>query len=259
MITQNLHRDAVPLDRDLHRNLTLGVPVTDWGVAKGINAIFVAAVEFGDVAREYPIVFVRAGKDEATGKELIAPVAVLGVTQNENLYIDGPQWNARYLPAVVRAYPFGIGRLNAETFAICVDMAWPGVNAAGGQRVFQDNGEPTEMLKGTQQHLELLETEVQRTRAVCQRLFELNLLRDMRFDATLPDGRTHTVDGFLTIDEETVKNLPDATVGTLNRDGLLGLIHAHWMSLHHMQALLQRHLQRAPLPGAANAANAANA
>jgi SapC len=252
LITTHLHTNAVALDRDAHRSLKLKLPVTDWGVAARLNAIFIAAVEFGDVAREYPIVFVRAGKDEA-GKELIAPVAVLGLALEQNLYLDGPAWKANYIPAVVRAYPFAIGRIDTQRFAICVDMAWPGANQQEGDAVFTATGEPTELLSGTQKHLEMLEGEVQRTREVCQRLQGADILRDMRFDAELPDGRKHTVDGFMTIDEARMKELPDATVLQFHRDGLLGLVHAHWMSMHHMQRLLQLHMEKQPAaPVAAN-------
>jgi len=246
LITTNLHVNPVPLDRDAHRGLRLKLPLTDWGVAARLNAIFVAAVEFGDVAREYPIVFVRAGKDEA-GKELIA------LQQDQNLYLDGPKWNATYVPAVVRSYPFAISRIDAQRFAICVDMGWAGSNQTDGEPVFTADGEPTELLSGTKTHLELLEGEVQRTREACQRLLDADVLREMRFDADLPGGRKHTVDGFMTIDETRMKELPDATVLQLHRDGLLGLVHAHWMSLHHMQRLLQLHIARSTAaPVAAN-------
>jgi hypothetical protein len=245
VITQNFHTNAVPLDRDAHRQLRLKLPVTDWRVAAKLNAIFIAAVEFGDVAREYPIVFVRAGQDE-TGKELIAPIAVLGLTQEHNLYLDGAKWNANYVPAVIRSFPFAIGRIDAERFAICVDMGWAGVNNLEGEAVFTADGQQTELLGNTQKQLEMLEGEVQRTRNICARLLELDVLRDMRFDAELPDGRKHTVDGFLTVDENLLKALPDDVVGSLHRDGLLGLVHAHWMSMHHMQRLLQWHMERSP-------------
>ena len=71
MINQNLHRQPTALDSVKHRQLRLKLPVTDWSVADRLNAIFVAAAEFGDVCREFPIVFVRAGRlyvlDTATG------------------------------------------------------------------------------------------------------------------------------------------------------------------------------------------------
>ena len=243
MINQNLHRQPVPLDRDQHRNLMLEVPVTDWALAAKLNAMFVAAAEFGDVCREFPIVFVRAGK-EPDGSDQIAPIAVFGLAQEENLYVAGTRWRAHYMPAVLRAYPFCIGRLDDQRFAICVDMAWPGAKGEQGQRAFEPDGQPSELLKTMQQHMETLEGEIQRTRLVCQRLVELDLLREMRFDATLPDGRQHSVDGFLTVDETKMQNLPDATVGELHRQGLLGMIQLHWVSMGNMRRLVDWHAER---------------
>ena len=94
MINQNLHRQPAALDRATHRELRVQLPVTDWRVASRLNSMFVAAVEFGDVCRDYPIVFVRAGAD-AQGKQQLAPVAVFGLAQEENLYLDGAAWRAR--------------------------------------------------------------------------------------------------------------------------------------------------------------------
>jgi hypothetical protein len=257
MIVQNLHTNPVALDREQHRALKLRLPVTDWGVSRRLNALFVAAVEFSDVARDFPIVFIRAGKED-DGRDQIAPIAVLGMVNNENLYEEGGTWRADYIPAVLRCYPFCIGRINAESFAVCVDYAWPGINSEEGEATFDANGEPTELLKQMQQHLETLETEVQRTRLVGQRLLELDLLRDMRFDATLPNGRQHSVDGFLTVDIDKVNALPDATVLQLHREGILGLIHAHWLSMGNMRRLADWYAAReaasAPAAPAATAA-----
>ena len=217
MINQNLHVQPVALDSVPHRELRLAVPVADWSVANRLNALFVAAAEFGDVCREYPIVFVRAGKD-TDGRESIAPIAVMGLSQDQNLFLQGGAWRAEYMPAVLRLYPFCIGRIDAD-------------------------GKQTELLNSVQKQMETLEGEVQRTRLVCQRLLELDLLRDMRFDATLPDGRQHSVDGFLTVDETKMQALSDEVIGELHRSGVLGLIHLHWVSMGNMRRLLQWHTE----------------
>lgn len=261
MINQNLHRQPVPLDRDQHRNLKLSVPVTDWALAGNLSALFVAAAEFGDTCREFPIVFVRAGK-EPDGKDQIAPVAVMGLSQNDNLYVQGTAWRAQYMPAILRIYPFCIGRLDAERFAICVDMAWPGAQPADGRPLFEADGEPSALLAEMTKHLENLEGEIQRTRMVGAKLLELDVLRDMRFDATMPDGRKHSVDGFLTVDETKMQNLPDHVIGELHRTGVLGLVHLHWVSMGNMRRLVEWHAQRhasapAVAAGAANEAVAA--
>lgn len=244
MINQNLHRQPIALDSDKHRNLKLRLPVTDWSVAKDLNAMFVAAVEFGDVCREFPIVFVRAGKGP-DGKEEIAPIAVFGLQQNENLFVTGERWRAQHMPAILRAYPFCIARIDEQRFAICLDTAWGGTSVLDGEPLFTETGEQAELMKQVTKHLETLETEVQRTRAVCQKLVELDVLREMRFDATLPDGRQHTVDGFLTVDDAKMTALSDSVIGELHRSGLLGLVHLHWVSMGNMRRLLDWHVERA--------------
>lgn len=253
MINQNLHRQPVALDSALHRSMTLGVPITDWSVAKDLNAMFVAAVEFGDICREFPIVFVRAGK-EPDGTDAIAPIAVLGLTQNDNLYVSGERWRAQYMPAILRMYPFCIARLDEDQFAVCVDTAFPRVNEPGGQRVFEEDGKPAPLLEEMRKQLEMLEGEIQRTRAVGKRLQELDLLREMRFDATLPDGTQHTVDGFLTIDDQKATQLPDDVVAELHRSGMLGLMHLHWVSMGNMRRLVDWHAERRAAKGDGTAA-----
>ena len=243
MINQNLHRQPVALDSALHRKMTLGVPISDWSMAKELNAMFVAAVEFGDVCREFPIVFVRAGK-EPDGSDAIAPIAVLGLTQHDNLYLTGERWRAQYMPAILRMYPFCIARLDEEQFAICVDTSFSRTNEAGGQRVFEDDGKPAPLLEEMRTQLETLEAEIQRTRAVGKRLLELGLLKEMRFDATLPDGTQHTVDGFLTVDDQKATDLPESVIYELHRSGMLALMHMHWVSLGNMRRLVDWHAER---------------
>ena len=256
MINQNLHRQPVALDSAQHRQLKLQVPITDWSVAARLNAMFVAAAEFGDACREFPIVFVRAGK-EADGSDAIAPIAVFGLTQEQNLYLDGGRWRAQYMPAVLRAYPFCIARIDDERFAVCVDMAFAG-DGQSGEPLFDGDGKPAALLQAMSTQMETLEGEIQRTRAIGKRLLELDLLREMRFDATLADGRQHTVDGFLTVDDKKMNELPEATVVELHRNGMLGLIHLHGVSLGNMRRLLDWHADRVAADPALAAGAAAN-
>ena len=261
MINQNLHKQPTALDSATHRNLKLKLPLTDWRVGEKLNAMFVAAAEFGEVCREFPIVFVKAGK-EPDGTDAIAPIAVFGLVEGENLYLAGERWRAQYMPAVLRAYPFCIARVDDARFAICVDTAWPGTSVLEGQPLFTEDGEQAPLLKEMSAHLEQLEAEIQRTRLVGKRLLELDVLRDMRFDATMPDGRQHTVDGFLTVDDKKMTELPDSVVGELHRSGVLGLVHLHWVSLGNMRRLVDWHVERAaasapaPVPAVAAPATA---
>jgi SapC len=168
---------------------------------------------------------------------------VLGLQPGENLMLgaDGA-WAARYTPALLRAYPLGLAQLDADNYAICVDAQADALSDSVGERLFDDAGEPTAYLEGQRKFAEEIEREAQRTRLLGRRLLELELLRAMRFDATLPDGQTLAVEGFLAIDEEKLAALPDATVVDLHKTGVLSLIHAHRISLGLMRMLVERRL-----------------
>jgi SapC len=244
MIDPTLFAEPQALDRVQHRTLRLKADVTRYDRTAGMNALFITAVEFGDVCREYPIVFVEAGQS-AEGQREVAPMAVLGLAQGENLMLgaDG-SWAARYTPALLRGYPLGVAPIDAQSYVVCVDAKAGGLSPSEGERLFDDAGEPTPFLNERRQFVEEVEREAQRTRLLGRRLLELELLRTMRFDATLPDGSRLSVDGFLTVDEEKLGALPEATVFDLHRSGVLALIHAHQISLGLMRTLVERRLAR---------------
>jgi hypothetical protein len=52
------------------------------------------------------------------------------------------------------------------------------------------------------------------------------------------------VDGFLTVDDQKMTELPDAVVCELHRNGILGLVHLHWVSLGNMRRLVDWHVER---------------
>ena len=242
MINENLHKKAVALDRVKHRELKLNLAARDLVNVSKLNAFFVAGTEFTDACKEYPVVWVAAGKSD-DGKQLVAPIAVFGLKGEQNLCIDGDAWRVRYVPAMLRLYPFALARVAANEMVVCMDEGWIGFGNAG-QALFDANGEPSAFTLDVQKQLENFEQEVERTRLAGVMLVDKGLLRDMRFDATLPDGSKLVVDGFLTIDEEKMAALSDADLVVLARNGLLGLIHAHQISLGNMAKLVEWHIER---------------
>jgi hypothetical protein len=244
MITEGLHRAPVPVDSARHRAMALRVPVADWRIASRLNGVVVAAAEFAELCLDYAIVFVRAA-GAASAAEVV-PIAVLGLARERNLYLDGPRWRVAPKPAVLRLYPFCFGHDAAGRAAVFVDGGWEGVADAGGddgqppaQRLFAPDGSPAPLLAEAQERLQAFAAELERTRAVGRRLVELELLREMRYDATLPDGRRLAVEAFLTVDEGRLQSLPDAVVLELHRSGVLGLLHAHRLSLRNLRRLLE--------------------
>jgi SapC len=246
LIDPILFPQPIALDRAKHGKARLKPQTLRTDRARAMNAMFVAAVEFIDVAREYPIVFVEAGTGPE-GQREVAPMAVLGLTQGENLMIepDGG-WAARYVPALLRGYPLGMAQTDAGGFVVVIDGQADALSDTEGERIFDDLGQPTPMIEQRKAFLEQFENEAQRTRLVGRALLDNDLLTTMRFDATLPDGQTLTVDGFLAVDEKKFAELPDAKVVELHKSGLLGLVHAHLFSLGLMRALAERRFARLP-------------
>jgi hypothetical protein len=246
MIDPTLFSTPVALDRMQHRAQRLKPTGVRFDRTAGMNSLFVAAVEFIDVARDYPIVFIEAGKGE-DGQREVAPVAVLGLTQGENLMLnDDGSWAARYVPALLRGYPFGLARTDVEKYVVIIDEKADALSPSEGEPLFDAAGQATPMLEERRKFVEQLEAEAQRTRLLGRNLIELDLLKPMRFDATLADGQQLTVDGFLTVDEAQLAALPDDKLAPLHRNGVLAMIYAHRFSLQLMRGLVERRIARAP-------------
>ena len=114
----------------------------DYGFAKDVNSVPLLASEFDLSSTEYAIVFSGEGKD-------VMPAALLGIRDQENLYVDeSGAWNAKYIPAFVRRYPFVFSTQDKNTFNLCLDEDFPGVNRKGvGERLFDAEGERTQYLR----------------------------------------------------------------------------------------------------------------
>lgn len=233
-----LFRAPEPLDPASRAALRIA-PLRDYAIAARMHAVFVAATEIPEAALEYPIVFVQSGELDAAGAPVVSPVALLGLVQGENLYVEGGRWRARYVPAFLRRYPFVSGRQGPM-----IDLAWSGLSPLDGEPLYDDAGRPTPTLAAALAFLERFDAEALRTRAFTARLVELDLLQPLRAEATLPDGTTLAVEGFRVIDEERLQALPDADLLELQRSGMLRLVHLHRASLARMPHLVELKARR---------------
>lgn len=243
MINPELHKKPVALDRALHRNLRIRREQSALDATSHLNAFFITAAEFADACKEYPILFLRAGKDEQ-GKDLVAPVTVFGLIKGENLIYRHGRWTMRYVPALLRSYPFAMAPTPDKQFVICFDESSPVFSQTEGERLFNDKGEPTKYLEDVREFVEKIEIEVERSRVAGRIMMEYGLLQDKRFDATLPDGTPLTIDGFMAVDEERLKNLKDNEIIELQRNGLLALLHFHMASMSNISRLLEIHVEK---------------
>jgi SapC len=230
-----IYERAVPVNPRQHADLAVKSGA-DYGFAKQVNSVPLMAAEFEPACGEYAIVF--AGQDKE-----ITPVVLLGVRDQENLYVDDKgAWNAKYVPAFVRRYPFVFSSTdNGENFTLCVDEDFQGVNREGlGERLFDAAGERTQYLKTVLGFLQAYQAQYNATRAFCGRLVELNLLEAMRAEFTLRSGQRITLGGFMSVNRDRLRALSGETLARLAALGELDLIYAHLHSQRNFTATAER-------------------
>lgn len=238
------YKKVVALNSETHRNLKFAPDEATFAFAGDTTAVLLAGVEFAEAGREYPIVFIR-GKDGQ-----MRPVALLGVREGENLFVDKyGKWDARYIPAFVRRYPFVMADSGPQgQLVVCIDEKCPALNQEQGELLIDAEGKLQPRMNEVMQFLQNFQQEFARTELVARQLDELGLFvqQGARFDT--PAGETFQLNDFYLIDETKFGQLADAQLPPLFRSGALGLIYLHLASLGNMRKLLDRISARSAKP-----------
>ena len=93
------YQQPEPLSVEAHSHLGVKQIAQPFAFLAAAHAVPVTVTEFGMVAGCYPVIFVGEEK---------TPIAVMGVRQGQNLYVDanGQPEADHYIPAFARRYPF---------------------------------------------------------------------------------------------------------------------------------------------------------
>ncbi|KNY08672.1 MAG: SapC family protein [Achromobacter sp.] len=223
---------AVALDRAAHQETKIQIQPDHYAFAQDTNALPIAASEFADAGRHYPIVFVG----DETGNFHVA--VLLGLEDKSNLFVtEQGTWKAdTYVPAFARRYPFVLGTTSeADRLAVCIDESYPGVNNADGVALFED-GKETGYLTQMMEFLRVFQGEMELTKNMAKRLNELGLLSAKTITISQADGDRY-LSGFWVVDEQKFAGIDDARVVELQRSGILRLIELHRASLGNIQRL----------------------
>lgn len=258
-LSKESHKNTRIKARNNTRNNTRG---NNFTFAGHTNSVILAGVEFTEAAKEYPIVFAKAGEgagDNADANNAdannavanIVPVALLGLRAEENLFItqDG-NWDARYIPAFVRRYPFILAESGlAESGSaepgqtgqriVCIDESFPGFSESEGDPLFE-NGQPTALLKQAMDFLEEYQRQYVRTEAFVKRLVSNDLLKTLNAQVDLVDGKQFGLTGLMVVDEAKLLQMGDDEALAFFKSGELAWVYCHLMSLGCMSILLDR-------------------
>ena len=230
-----IYERATPVSSKQHGNWSVKTG-TDYSFARDVNSVPLMAVEFPTAAPEYAIVF--AGTEES-----VMPAVILGMREKENVYFkDGSGWQAKYIPAFVRRYPFVFSRSeDGSTFTLCIDETFSGCNQEGrGERLVDSEGTKSQYLDGILGFLRDYQAHFLHTQALCNKLKELNLLEPMRAQFTLNTGENVALEGFLAVNRERLKKLTADQLAALAQTDELELLYLHLQSMRNFRSMVER-------------------
>lgn len=198
--------------------------------------------EFKNLQRHYPVFFIKNPDDGE-----FQAVAMFGVEEGENLFLDENGWNASYIPLNVLRQPFLIGFQDQDHGGekkrepvVTVDMDSPRIDTEQGEPVFLEHGGNSEYLENVNSILNVLYVGMSTTRPFFRMLEEMDLLESFVLDAQLFDGSEHRLAGFYTINEENLAELEGDQLELLNRKGYLEAIYMVIASMSNLPTLLER-------------------
>jgi len=223
------------LNKVAHKTLRF-TAVGGYSFARQFHAVPVCPAEFYLAVKEYPIVFARNPEQGD-----FYPVLLTGLREEQNLMLgaDG-QWQARYVPAAIRSYPFTYRKQGSGNPLVLIDEAYPGFGTVEGIALFTSEGEFSselnEKLRFLQDHLQQVSLGQQFTK----RLQELDLLVERSAQFVKNDHSGFMVNGCWVIDETRLYSLKDEDLLAFTRQGYLALATAHLISLSNFSLLAEK-------------------
>ncbi|WP_438984419.1 SapC family protein [Aequoribacter sp.] len=225
-----------------HQNLRVK---TGYGAEFGDDVMFAMTFpgEMRAIQAHYPILIY---KDPNSGK--LAPVALLGFERGENLFLKDGDWDAAYVPAMIRRQPFMVGQESStggeRQRVVAIDVEHPRVNTDEGELLFLPQGGTTEYLEQTASMLEGLFHAQAASEAFMQALSERGLIQSVTLNIRLKDGSEYALEDFYTIDDEALQKADEQVLAELSQDGWLLPAYMMLASLSQLQSLIGRRNQR---------------
>ena len=244
MSVQSLYQNISLIDASTHGKKRIK-PLESLSVVSDAHGMFVAGTEFQEAAKEFPIIFVVAVAPTEAKPAVVSPVAVLGLQRGDNLFVDAQgKWTGNYVPAFLRRLPFIVADIGEGRLGVCVDENSTQLSETEGEAMFDDKGEPTQLLKDAVSFVQTYHDESERTRMFCELLVKHDLLTSMNATFDLPNGEKLTVDGLLMVEDAKLQGLKDEAALELFRSGAMSWIVAHQLSMSNFQRISALHNAR---------------
>lgn len=238
-----MYENPQPLTKDTHAKMGVKQVEKPFEFMQTTHFMPLTANEFGAACASYPIIF--AGEEKT-------PLAVMGIRQNENLFIENGLFdNLFYMPAFARRYPFVLaGDKENDRFVVCVDEAAECVSSKDVTQPFFDGDQPSQFTNEAFEFLKQFEQDRRATQIMIDKFKELDLFeqKEMHFQGNNPDGslaEKQKIADYFAITDDKLRGLDDKTVSEFLKNGYLAVAYAHMLSLNNWQRLVNMTMVRA--------------
>ncbi len=211
-----------------------------------VGTVVTFPTEFADIQREYPIFF---RKDAKTG-EYVA-IALLGFAQDENLFLEGDRWDAKYVPGLIARGPFLIGFQDREEGGemrrepmIHVDLDHPRVSETEGEPLFQENGSNSSYLNSVVSVMSGINDGLAHNKAMFSAFTSLGLIEPLKLQINLDPETQYDLLGLHTISEQKLNALSAEDLHKLHRSGYLYGAFLVLASVNNLGRLVERKIRR---------------
>ena len=230
---------AVTLNNVDHKDLKIDTRYcAEYG--NNVNRALVFTSEFGELQREYPILF---HKDPET--ENCQAHVLLGLERDENLFLNDNGWQARYIPAVMARGPFMIGfqKQGGDSDAqpepvIHIEMDNPRVGVESGEPVFLPYGGDAPYLEKVSKALQVIHSGAKYDKTFFSILNELELLEPVNIEINLSNIEQISLSNYYTINDEKLSALNPEQLAKLHSLGCLKLAYLALSSLGNIPSLI---------------------
>lgn len=234
------YNKPIPLDAKKHHDLSLKNNF-GFGFTEDANAVPINMVEMPQIASFYPIAF--------SPDENATPVAILGLRDKENLFLDEKnQWDTTlYIPSYIRRYPFIFSEIpNTEQLTLCIDETDDVVEKSDKNPFFNDEGKPSDLANNALEFCKSYHAAAQQTVEFSRALAAADLLIEREAQINIVGNRRINFSGFKIIDEKKFNELDDKVILEWRAKGWLPAIYAHLFSgiqWQRLSRLLNERLQ----------------
>ena len=205
-----------------------------------VNRALAFSTEFGELQKEYPILFYKDPETSA----ILAHV-ILGFDRDENLFLGSYGWTGNYVPAILDRGPFLIGFQDQQIDGtvhkepvIHIDMDDPRVGVDDGQAVFLPLGGDSPYLEKIMRTLQVIHEGATRDKTLFPLLDSMDLLQPVSIEVTLSNVEQVNLNDYYTIDAERLSQLDGESLRKLNKQGALSLAFFALASLTNIQRLI---------------------